>query len=916
MDQKKRQIVADGCGINIQQKDMSFIIDRQTLTDLQIFGKNGRNGVDELFRFTRTRGGAALLEQFFRYPLADAWAINQRTQAIQYLMQQEAGFSFEPAWFDAAEQYLANYDERSKLRSEEDNMARKLNNLIGADTHYEGIVSGLSAVWDIMTTLRNFTKTINTGEAGSVLAEQKAAIDAVMQQEEFNAFLLTPVRKAGFNIIAALDQLMRFGKREVLQQLLNRCYLLDVLISAGIAAQRHHLTFAKAADNSSIGIRIHGLYHPLVSNAIRNDLQITPDNNIIFLTGANMAGKSTFMKATGVAVYLAHVGFPVPATSMEFDVRDGLLTSINLADDITMGYSHFYTEVLRVKHVAEHLANGRRLFIIFDELFRGTNVKDAYDATIAVTEAYGRYSNCVFVVSTHIVEAADVLQQRCGNISYVYLPTIMEGNTPRYTYQLRPGVTGDRHGLLIISNEQIPDILAAGITNGEPVLQETTRFLTDDQTLQDLNLTGKYRNKSVIGLFNNTVTAGGGQLLEQYFGTPLTDAEAINERSQLFSFFRDQTYQFPLNPSLFAGMVNYLRTARISRPSILYRSLMRRIRFLIGVKEEYLLWLEGISATVQCLHRLREFCRNEWTSTAPAGLEETKKQILAVLDDTRLHLAEHIASAATLSWQQAVYYELLLQYDLYSALEAIISFVHELDVYIAVGHTARKNAFSRAIAHPKDKNMLELHEAWHPALERPVTNDILMNSSSNLIFLTGANMAGKSTIMKSLGICCYLAQMGFPVPARSMEFSVQEGMFTSINVPDNINKGYSHFYAEVMRVKKVSEAIAGGRRLLVIFDELFKGTNVKDAYDATLIVSQALPAYQRCRFVISTHIVEAGQALKQYKQIQFRYMPTIMKDHMPHYTYRMAEGISDDRHGMLLINNEHVLDILAQPQKA
>ncbi len=75
--------------------------------------------------------------------------------------------------------------------------------------------------------------------------------------------------------------------------------------------------------------------------------------------------------------------------------------------------------------------------------------------------------------------------------------------------------------------------------------------------------------------------------------------------------------------------------------------------------------------------------------------------------------------------------------------------------------------------------------------------------------------------------------MGFPVPASGMEFSVQSGMFTTINLPDNINMGYSHFYAEVMRVKKVAESGGILKNLIVIFDELFRGTNVKDAYEAT-----------------------------------------------------------------------------------
>jgi DNA mismatch repair ATPase MutS len=183
------------------------------------------------------------------------------------------------------------------------------------------------------------------------------------------------------------------------------------------------------------------------------------DSNVLFLTGANMAGKSTLMKSFGIAVYLAHMGFPVAAAEMEFSVREGLYSSINVPDDLSLGYSHFFAEVLRVKKVAEAVSAGRNLVVIFDELFKGTNVKDAYDATLSVTEALAAYSRCWFVISTHIIEVGETLRQRSDNLQFAYLPTVMDGATPRYPYILEKGITNDRHGMLIIGNEGILDML-------------------------------------------------------------------------------------------------------------------------------------------------------------------------------------------------------------------------------------------------------------------------------------------------------------------------------------------------------------------------------------------------------------------------------------------------------------------------
>ena len=193
---------------------------------------------------------------------------------------------------------------------------------------------------------------------------------------------------------------------------------------------------------------------------VPNDCRFDGESErLLLITGPNMAGKSTFMKSFAISLFLAHVGFPVPAREMEFSVRGGMFTTINLPDNLNMGYSHFYAEVLRLKRVAQEVRQTPNLVIIFDELFRGTNVKDAYDATLAVSEAFSEIRNCAFMISTHIIEVGEVLKERCSNIKFIYLPTIMEGNKPVYTYRLASGITNDRHGMIIINNERIIEII-------------------------------------------------------------------------------------------------------------------------------------------------------------------------------------------------------------------------------------------------------------------------------------------------------------------------------------------------------------------------------------------------------------------------------------------------------------------------
>jgi DNA mismatch repair ATPase MutS len=234
---------------------------------------------------------------------------------------------------------------------------------------------------------------------------------------------------------------------------------MDVCISIANISNSKGFAFAEILQTDENIIDIEGMYHPGLRSPVSNQIRIDPHSNVIFLTGANMAGKSTFMKTLGVTIFLAHLGFPVPAKKMSFCVQHGLFTTINLADSLDMGFSHFYSEVLRLKKMAEHASKTQKLVIIFDELFRGTNVKDAFDATIVIAEAFAKKKNCTFVLSTHIIEAGDVLREKCRNINFIYFPTIMKEHIPEYTYKLANGITNDRHGMMIIDNENIIGIL-------------------------------------------------------------------------------------------------------------------------------------------------------------------------------------------------------------------------------------------------------------------------------------------------------------------------------------------------------------------------------------------------------------------------------------------------------------------------
>ncbi|MFA5712692.1 MAG: DNA mismatch repair protein [Bacteroidales bacterium] len=439
---------------------MIFKADRQTKEDLGIFPSGRESSIYDLFNRTQSNGGSKLLRGMFDHPLSNIEEINRRSALISLLAKEEIELKIESEKFDFAEFYLSNQDQRTRIRGHKDNLERKFNTLIGSDQNYIQIKKGAESLVDIFHFAIGVVELLSNLKIGEELKPFIQLFQNLIDKEEFNPIKeLIAGKRLNYAQLAICDNIFRFNYREDIGQLLTLIYTLDLYITVGKIGKELNFNYAQADDKVEPQIEIDSLFHPMVKGAISNSVKIESQKNVIFLTGANMAGKSTFMKSLGIAIYLAHMGFPIPAASMNFSVMEGLFTTINLPDNIAMGYSHFYAEVMRVKRVAESLSRSKRIFVIFDELFRGTNVKDAYDATVAITKAFASIANSFFIISTHIIEAGATLDKSCKNINFLYLPTVMEGNRPIYTYKLSKGITADRHGMLIINNENILDIL-------------------------------------------------------------------------------------------------------------------------------------------------------------------------------------------------------------------------------------------------------------------------------------------------------------------------------------------------------------------------------------------------------------------------------------------------------------------------
>lgn len=441
---------------------MNFEADRQTLDDLGIIPNvNNHKSVFDLFNNTKTLGGKDKLMEIFRTPLADASAIKNRIETINYFLNNDTKLFVDKQSCDFAEFYIKkHYQTRpfSHIIGFFDKIKYTFNN----NNDYYVIQQGISNILSILNTLLNFFD-VHVELFPKLLQDFRTIFLETFATEDF-IFIKELIRKHKINSteLARADRILRYSATDQIKVLLDIVYQLDLYISVSVTAKNFGFILPIIRDNGESTLIFKGLFHPFINNPVVNDVAFDPDHNLCFVTGTNMAGKSTFLKAVGISIYLSQLGLPVPASYMETSIFGGLITAINIDDNIDKGHSHFYSEVLRVKHVAKKISESQNVFVIFDELFRGTNVKDAYDASLAIISAFAKVRKCFFMVSTHIVEVANDLQH-IDNIDFRYMETVFDKGNPTYSYKLREGITVERLGMWIVKNEGIVDIIEEAI---------------------------------------------------------------------------------------------------------------------------------------------------------------------------------------------------------------------------------------------------------------------------------------------------------------------------------------------------------------------------------------------------------------------------------------------------------------------
>jgi DNA mismatch repair protein MutS len=246
--------------------------------------------------------------------------------------------------------------------------------------------------------------------------------------------------------------------RNATLELINIFGRFDAWYSMAAAMKKFELKFPEFVEQEQPLIDGEELYHILLPTAVPYDVHLSKESNFLFLTGANMAGKSTFIKAVGSVVFLAHLGMGVPAKSMRMTIFDGLLSNINVVDNIVKGESYFFNEVQRIRNTIVKITDGKKWLVLIDELFKGTNMQDAMKCSLTVIKGLIKIKNSLFILSTHLYEIGEDLKTH-SNISFKYFETAVNADQLDFSYQLKEGISNDRIGYLILRREKVVEML-------------------------------------------------------------------------------------------------------------------------------------------------------------------------------------------------------------------------------------------------------------------------------------------------------------------------------------------------------------------------------------------------------------------------------------------------------------------------
>ncbi|HET6225406.1 MAG TPA: hypothetical protein VFF27_03940 [Bacteroidia bacterium] len=229
----------------------------------------------------------------------------------------------------------------------------------------------------------------------------------------------------------------------------------DAFVSLGMHAHNHPDYFYPVVESDHFILEAEQVGHPLIlsNKLIKNNYKQEGLSKIDLLTGANMAGKSTFLRTIGVNLTLAMIGLPVCATKFKF-TPILLFTSLRTNDSLQENESFFYAELKRLQMLMNYYEDGQQVFFLLDEILKGTNSKDQHAGSEALIKKIIRL-NGVGIVATHDVELSILEQQLPQHVRNLCFEITINGDKLSFDYTLKKGVCATMNASFLMKQMNI-----------------------------------------------------------------------------------------------------------------------------------------------------------------------------------------------------------------------------------------------------------------------------------------------------------------------------------------------------------------------------------------------------------------------------------------------------------------------------
>ncbi len=234
----------------------------------------------------------------------------------------------------------------------------------------------------------------------------------------------------------------------------------------------------------------------------------------------------------------------------------------------------------------------------------------------------------------------------------------------------------------------------------------------------------------------------------------------------------------------------------------------------------------------------------------------------------------------------------------------------ELDVLAALADVAVRERYVRPVM--TDGFALDLKGCRHPVVERMmprgrfIPNDVRLDEAARIILLTGPNMAGKSTVLRQVGLAVIMAQMGSFVPAEAATMAVVDRVFTRVGASDNLGRGQSTFMVEMAETSAIVHGAT--ERSLVLLDEIGRGTSTYDGVAIAWAVTEYLHDRIGCKTIFATHYHELTQLTERLHHVRNYNVAVREVGDEVVFVHQLRPGASDRSYGI------HVARLAGLPQ--